>query len=810
MKKLNRAQAPGRRYATFLKLGTGMVALATATAWVAPALAQSTASQEMDEIIVAGNRQQPSISGLLQAESSPKSKSSVTAEYLSTQTAGQSILQSINLLPGVNFTNNDAYGSSGGNIRIRGFDGNRVSLTFDGIPLNDTGNYAIYSNQQLDEELITRATVNIGTTDVDSPTASATGGTVNVQTRKPLDTLNVDTLLSFGSYNYKRVFSVLDTGTFGPGNHTSAFLAASYQDYNKFKGEGEEKKKQLNFRVYEDLGGGDFISVAGNYNENRNNFLFTASRAQIGQNYFADYYTNWIPQTAVNGKADTPATTDGGGAFLGYYGLRLNPSNTGNVRGQSRFHLADDVMLTVDPYFQYTLANGGGYSSVKETDPRLIGASKAKGVDLNGDGDLLDTVLLYAPSNTNTFRTGVTSSVIWDINEDNRFRVGYTLDYGRHRQTGEYTQIGSDGTPLDVFGGKNSGQIYTADGAILDSRNRYSIAELNQASLEYTYKALDQKLIIIPALRLPYFHRELNNYCYTLTSGSTSCTTGTVAANTIYKAPYSTTKDFSEPLPSLGVSYQVTPEHQVYFQFSEGFSAPRTDNLYNLIRDAGAVQPEKTYNFELGHRFQTTWLMTSLEGWYTRYINRVVSAPSPDDPTLFQDRSLGRVDLYGVAGEAGFAVLDQVNVYASASWTHSEVKGNVLSGAVIVPTKGKELVDTPEFMAGGRVEYKPLDILSMSLQGKFTGTRAATDVNDEWTTPFFVADFQARLDLPDMGGFHGSYLQFNVNNLFDRRYMNVISTSQTTALGIPGLAGSTPFYLVGSPRTFMGTIRTQF
>ena len=49
----------------------------------------------------------------------------------------------------------------------------RMGTDFDGIPLNDTGNYAIYTNQQLDGELISRASVNMGTTDVDSPTASA-------------------------------------------------------------------------------------------------------------------------------------------------------------------------------------------------------------------------------------------------------------------------------------------------------------------------------------------------------------------------------------------------------------------------------------------------------------------------------------------------------------------------------------------------------------------------------------------------------------------------------------------------------------
>ena len=39
---------------------------------------------------------------------------------------------------------------------------------------------------------------------------------------------------------------------------------------------------------------------------------------------------------------------------------RYNPSRTGNVRVNSRFTLADGLVLTVDPSYQYTLANGGG------------------------------------------------------------------------------------------------------------------------------------------------------------------------------------------------------------------------------------------------------------------------------------------------------------------------------------------------------------------------------------------------------------------------------------------------------------------
>src|SRR3546814_5107061 len=89
--------------------------------------------------------------------------------------------------PGVSCHNNDPFGAAGGPRTIRGFDNSRISQTLDGIPLNDSGNYALYSNQQLDPELIEQVNVNLGSTDVDSPTAAASGSTVNYRTRNPFD-----------------------------------------------------------------------------------------------------------------------------------------------------------------------------------------------------------------------------------------------------------------------------------------------------------------------------------------------------------------------------------------------------------------------------------------------------------------------------------------------------------------------------------------------------------------------------------------------------------------------------------------------
>jgi len=180
------------------------------------AFAQSTGTNEVEAVEVVGSAGGSTVNGIIAAETAPKSKASIDQEYIATQASGATIIDSLNLTPGLNFTNTDAYGSSGGNLRLRAFDGARVSLTFDGIPLNDTGNYAIYTNQQLDGELITRATVNMGTTDVDSPTASATGGTINYITRKPDSEFGGIFTASAGESNYGRVFGLLDSGEIGP------------------------------------------------------------------------------------------------------------------------------------------------------------------------------------------------------------------------------------------------------------------------------------------------------------------------------------------------------------------------------------------------------------------------------------------------------------------------------------------------------------------------------------------------------------------------------------------------------------------
>jgi iron complex outermembrane receptor protein len=798
------------------------------------AQAQSTASQ-LEEIVVTASRVND-LNGLLVTENAAKARSSITQEFIDTQAVGQNIVQTLNLTPGLNYTNNDAFGSSGGNIRLRGFDGNRVSLTFDGIPLNDTGNYAVFTNQQLDAELIERANVNLGTTDVDSPTASATGGTINYITSKPTEKAGAQLTVAGGSDNYKRIFLRGDTGEVGPWG-TRMFLAGSYQNYDKFKGPGELEKKQFNFRIYQPIGDDDFVSLSAHWNRNRNNNYRTGTKAnwaQFGRNWDFDATCNRPSFPGTNGVADNDGSTTVGANGLtpagcdNFYGRQVNPSNTGNIRGQSSFGLGKGFRFTFDPSLQYTLADGGTQSQqMSERDGRVRGNTTVVGKDLNGDGDTLDTVRLFWPSLTNTYRVGVTSSLIWDLNEQQRFRVAYTYDRGRHRQTGAAGPLLPDGSPENVFGGREGQDVLSADNVPLRSRDRYSIAELQQVALEYRGKYFDDALTVSAGIRMPRFTRKLNQYCYSQ-NGSTNvlCTTqlpsttlasGNVqfaGSTTQYISPYSRELKFNGNLPNVGLTYRLTDNQSVFASYAQGFSAPRTDNLYTVTRLANGtfsnplVQPETTRSFDLGYRYDGGGFLASASIWKTRFTNRIVS--SFDDVLgVFVDRNVGRVDGQGFDGQIGWQVVNSVRLYASASYNDSVVKANIPTSLTqSLPTSGKLLVETPKWTFGGRVDWDVFAHFTAGLQGKYVSKRWSTDVNDEYAPSYASFDLDARYDFGQFG-YENLSVQLNVTNLLDRDYFGSIS-SRNTALGVPGTSASLPTYNISPPRTVQVAFKAKF
>lgn len=844
--RLNRALCASTALATGLLLATG-------------ALAQSTGSATVEELVVTGSNGPRSLEGIVE-QTAPKTKTTIDQEFIARQIPGQTIADSLNVVPGYNFTNNDPYGNSGGNIRLRSFDCARISFQWDGMQLNDSGNYACFTNQVGDSEIISSAEVSQGTTDPDSPTASATGGSLNYRTKVPDKEMGGHVNLQAGSYNYVRAFGEFDTGAVGPWG-TRMFIAGSYTDYDKFKGAGELKKEQFNAKIFQPLrDNGDFVSLAFHYNRNRNNFYRNPTLAQYQQfGYKFDEDAKCMRPTPVanstipgenvqnENSGDVFNATSGAlvsrgsktvdylgnivnGSCTNYAGIRINPSNTANIRAQFKYHVLDNLIFTFDPNFQYVLANGGGFTVVSETDNRLKGAAgpAGPGRDLNGDGDTVDSIQLYTPNNTNTRRYGINSSLIWDINETQHVRLAYSLDYARHRQTGEFGPVDVNGDPLNVFGGKDGQgpKVATNDGSFLRGRDRFSIAQLNMFAAEYFGRFLDNKVEIRAAIRAPYFKRELNQFCYSQNGqNSFLCTTQPIATTLAngnvtfagnannYVKPYAKTLKYDKLLPNVGATYRFTDQHSVYASYAKGFSVPRTDNLYTVTNVGGTiqnpgVQPEETDTIDIGYRYNSANLQFTAALYDTKFKNRIASS---FDQVLntFVDRNIGDADIKGVDVGVVWQATDVINYIGNISYNDSEAKDNSpLSGGNFLPIKGKRIVETPEWQSFNRVTWDITEAISAAVQMKYVGSRFSTDVNDQKAKAYTTWDADVRFKLPYWGG-DKVYFQVNVKNLTDEKYLGSIN-STTNSIALPGSNALQPTYVPGAPRTYQFSLHIDF
>ncbi|MEG3088150.1 TonB-dependent receptor [Sphingomonas sp. PB4P5] len=799
-----------------------------------PAFAQSTSTQDFDEIVVTAKKGDADVGGVVLPATS-KAKVGLDATFIQHETPGQTINDTINMLPGVSFQNNDPYGSTGGTLSIRGFDASRVSEMWDGFPLNDTGNYAIYSNQQLDPELIGQVTVSLGSTDVDSPSASATGSTINYTTRNPSEDFHINVAGSAGDYDFMRVFGVVDTGVFTKFG-TRAFISASKSTNDVvFTDAGKVDKTQINAKIYQPIGNnGDFISIAGHYNRNINNFFGSVPLSNSGASVGTGS-GNRFPQTKDERFYEVGNCVSSAGVACGLsaYDYRYNPSKTANLRLNSRFTLSDKLTLTVDAAYAYTLANGGGTATAQEGSATIGGQSVAGyvgstpyfgGVDLNGDGDTNDAVLVSAPSTTQTNRYLLNLGLRYDFNDSQTVRVGYSLDYGRHRQTGELTTINGYGLATTPF--PSADPLVDATGTALQKRDRFSKALLNQGFGEYRGRFLDSKLTVTAGVRVPFFKRDLTNYCFTTSAtGAVVCSGQNAATDAIiaaaypnYQAPQNRTFNYSRVLPSAGLLYQLAAPLSVFANYSKGMQVPGTDNLYNSFyyaagtTGAEAAKPETTDNFDLGLRFGQGRLQAQVSGWYTVFHDRLASSYDLDTNTTIY-RNLGTVHKYGVDGSISYRPVDQLTLYAFGSYLKSKILDDVQATATTTYlTAGKREAGAPTYTFGGRAEANAGPV-RIGIEAKRTGERYVNDQNlpvvisgvqvyGAKAPAYTLVNLDARVSLKPLGLNDQTFLQLNVTNLFDKLYVGGFSGTSAT--------NSLTYAQIGAPRAVSATVSMGF
>jgi iron complex outermembrane receptor protein len=781
------------------------LALIISALFAAPmVMAQTAAPTDVGKVSVEGQGG----TGLITQEETPKARSSISRERLEQMTPSSNPYQAIELLPGVNTFSQDATGLFGGGMRVRGANSDQMGFTINGAPVNDSGSFTVFPQEYADQENLCEIFVTQGATDSEAPHVGASGGNIGMVTCPPLDDFRFRFAQSVGNLNFSKTYLRLDSGKFA-NDMAKVFISYSKSRVDKFKGSGGADRDHWDigaeFKPTADL----TLSTSLLYNSSVTNNFRTLTKAQIAASGSSLDFSNAPPQhlAAVGGVAQTEvAPADG------YYKYNVNPFLDYLWTGKVAYKLNKDISFSAEPYFWYGFGTGGSQlTTLKESKSAGILGGGVK--DINGDGDTLDTVMVYGSNVTRTLRPGITLKSNMQFDNQNVL-VGFWIERARHYQSGPRVVFDNSGASADTWLSDNSIFLQRQDGTPVMGRDQLTISSANSLFLQDSINLMQDKLNVQLGIRNSEIRREFTNYA---NENSTS-TTGRTDAD------YRVDKTYSKALGSVGVRYNLDAQQHIFTNVAQNFKAPGNFSYNNLLiggtvtngvlsgytqRDPSVV-PETSTNFDFGYRYQGDNLTLSTSVYYIDFQNRISSAYDPVT-NLKTDYNVGAVQTKGLEFEAGYKLNSNWSLYGSVSYTSSIMQDDLRTAATTYEaTSGKQLPDTPNWLGGLSLSYTDGGWFG-SIQAKYTGPSFSTLVNDEQVDGVTLVNANIGYKFASAGFFKNPQIQFNVSNLFNEQYLRINSGSGSQfTVRAQGAGGVAPAYYVGAPRFSAVTLRSDF
>ncbi len=175
--------------------------------------------------------------GVRASEGAPVTKRNMNREEIEKLSYGQDVPALLQYTPAMNWYSDSGIGSNYSYFSMRGVTQTRINMTYDGVPLNDPAEHALYFNNfhdftsAVDSIQIQRG---VGTSSVGSPSY---GGSVNFASAPPAHENGGDVRLVFGSYDTVRASMAYETGLLSNGFHLAGrFSYADTEGYRDHSG----------------------------------------------------------------------------------------------------------------------------------------------------------------------------------------------------------------------------------------------------------------------------------------------------------------------------------------------------------------------------------------------------------------------------------------------------------------------------------------------------------------------------------------------------------------------------------------------
>lgn len=738
--------------------------------------------------------------GLMSEQSAPKAVSTISREAITKAAPGGTFVQMVDSIPGVNASTDDFTGLANGNYSIRGFTSDEVGTTVNGAPINDSGNYKVYSTEYGDTENMGDITVLQGYPDVSMPIGGAAGGSIAWVTIDPSHTAGLDVRQTLGSNDYRRTFLRVNTGDTGP---VRSWLSYSHNSADLWRGAGRQDVTKVDGKSLWTINDSDSISASFQYNHQLTNSYNSLTKTAAQQNYNQNY-----DNTLLN-----PTDTY-------FYRLHTNPFRSWMVSMDGEFRLSDSLRLSVVPYFQYGNGGGGGGTTFTES-TQTANWYQYTNQDLNGNGVVGGTnnkALAYSISNTYTMRPGVIAKLNQDFGENNSLEYGVWWERPRQEQSQSFVTVDpTTGVPADNWGLTNL--IRYPDGTVQKAYNEYTTTETRKVFATDTWTPDDKWTITAGAAYL-WVQRGGFDFQYPGSVRPGKAEYGVVDASSTYH----------KVSPTAGVKYQLNDQNQFYFGMGQTFRAPINGAVLQNGAAANAPgqtapasdfinRPETATTADLGWRFYNDTFSANVDAYASNLNNKQISGfDEVTAATVYL--ALPKVHMRGLNSEASYKITPSLTLYGSYAYTKATLVGNLDSqGDGIYNTNGKVLLNTPKNTAYVRMSYDQGPFWA-SLDAKYRSSIWGDWSNTQKVGGYTTLNFSAGWRFQDFSPwFRKPFIKLNAFNLADRQALTNANNITSFIATNPGkikdengttLYASQPYYSLLPGRTFMVTFGASF
>jgi iron complex outermembrane receptor protein len=246
---------------------------------------------------------------------------------------------------------------------------------------------------------------------------------------------------------------------------------------------------------------------------------------------------------------------------------------------------------------------------------------------------------------------------------------------------------------------------------------------------------------------------------------------------------------FHRTTPRGGITYLITDNLSAYYNYSEGFRVPTTQEMFTLAGQPNlALKPIHSKNHEFGFNAR---FGAQAEGSVTLYqstSNDIFFSCTVCEPTTpafdGQNRNAEEVRRRGIETTVKARWKEYVDAVINYSYTEAEFRSSFNLSQTKTVQRGNEFPLVPHQRLGFVINTHPIKELTVSLTGLYVGSQVY--LNDENNAQprlphYFVMNMRVAYEQPVPGGRLTGF--FSVNNFTSNHYFTFGSIAQNNLTG---------------------------